>query len=312
MRAAIKQAFTSFLYVLLLLSCAKKGKDPTVIVKELPGYPSASAIEYVNGKLYIMGDDATQMLVLDTNLNIIDSVPFFYSESGRVPKDSKQDIESILFLNDSNKLILFGSGSLSPYRDSAWYFDIETKEKKARSYHPLYSTIRNLGIKEINIEGAVKINDEFILANRGHLDNPKNHLLFFRNNFFVEPGTIFIAPVTYTQDSTSFQGISGLTYSPVNDALIMTVSTEQTASVFEDGEIGKSYIWIIHKISIPIPVTEFKPDKIIDLEKIDPVFKGHKIESAAVIGESKNSIRLILVADNDDGGSTVFKLSVKS
>ena len=33
-------------------------------------YSSASSIEYYEGKLYLMGDDAPNLLVLDTSLNI--------------------------------------------------------------------------------------------------------------------------------------------------------------------------------------------------------------------------------------------------
>jgi hypothetical protein len=40
-----------------------------VQIKKLE-YPSASSIEFYEGKLYVMGDDATKLLVLDTDLNI--------------------------------------------------------------------------------------------------------------------------------------------------------------------------------------------------------------------------------------------------
>ena len=50
---------------------------------------------------------------------------------------------------------------------------------------------------------------------------------------------------------------------------------------------------------------------MIDLEFSDARFKGQKIESATVIGETGDLIHLAMVADNDDGSSTVFKMSIR-
>jgi hypothetical protein len=50
--------------------------------------------------------------------------------------------------------------------------------------------------------------------------------------------------------------------------------------------------------------------RVIDLEYTDPRFKGQKIESATVIKETDKLIYLALVAENDDGKATVFKMSI--
>jgi hypothetical protein len=306
----MKYFFTCLLLLFLFL-CTKKEKDKPVVMKILPDYPSASAVEYANGKLYVMGDDATSMLLLDTNLNVIDSMQLFGNETKRIAKNIKHDLESVLFVRENNQLMLLGSGSLSPYRNSAWLVNIDTKIRQGKSIEHFYNIVRNAGIKEINIEGSVKINNEYILANRGHLAYPENHLIFTQTIFNAEPVMVSTISVRYKPDSLSFQGISGLTYSSLNDALIMTVSTEKTASTFEDGAIGKSYIWLINGISQPSDANELKPDRVIDLEELDSIFKGYKIESATVISETKDMLRLVLVADNDNGSSTIFKLSIK-
>jgi hypothetical protein len=303
----MKNLITFCSLLVFLFSC--KEKESPVIMKTL-NYPSASAVEYVNGKLYIMGDDATKMLVLDTNFNVVDSVQLFNNLEKRIPKNIKQDIESILFLKDSNKLMLLGSGSLSPNRDTAFLLDIDTKEKERKSLKQFYSIVRSLGIKEINIEGAVNINNEYIIANRGHLSYPQNNLIVSRNIFNAEPNMVTVQPIMLKTDSSVFHGISGLTYSSTNDDLIMTFSTEATTSTFEDGAVGKSFIWIIRDISQSI-FEKLNFDKIIDLETIDPVFKGQKIESVTILKESNKNLRLVLVADNDNGSSNIFKLSIK-
>ena len=122
-----------------------------VQIKKLD-YPSASSIEYYDGKLYLMGDDATKLLVLDTNLNIVDSIPIISYPGNRIPKDIKPDLEASA-LNGDN-LFLFGSGSLSPYRNFAWKHNLKTKDNDSINLEPLFLKIKELGIEQINIEGA--------------------------------------------------------------------------------------------------------------------------------------------------------------
>src|SRR6188508_2560555 len=109
----------------LLFSCSNKSNMSDVQIKKLD-YPSASSIEYYDGKLYLAGDDATKLLVLDTNLNIVDSIPIISYPENRIPKDIKPDLEASA-LNADN-LFLFGSGSLQPYRNFGWKFNLKTKD----------------------------------------------------------------------------------------------------------------------------------------------------------------------------------------
>jgi len=298
----------------LIVSCGNKNNMSEVIIKKFD-YPSASAIEYYDGKLYIMGDDAPNLIVLDINLTIIDSIPLILYSGKRIPKDIKPDLEAsaIYSINNEPIIFLFGSGSLGPYRNTGWKYNIHTKTKDNIYLQPLYSRIKEAGIEQINIEGAAFVNDKLILVNRGNKGYPKNQFIITNEKFWQNDSSLHVAiiPFETQKDTASFKGISGLCYSKINDQLIMTVSTENTRSAYEDGTIGKSYLWIINNISEKLTSKSAKPDKIIDLEKIDSRFKGQKIESATIIKETDKLIYLALVADNDDGTSTIFKMSIK-
>jgi hypothetical protein len=87
-------------------------------IKPLPDYPSASGITYYNKQFYIIGDDASNLLILDSNLIIKDSIQLYSFAEKRIPKVVKPDLESITLIAD-NKLLLLGSGSLSPTRNVA-------------------------------------------------------------------------------------------------------------------------------------------------------------------------------------------------
>ena len=146
--------FVAFFFALLFSSCGNKENTMQIQIRKLDNYPSASSVEYIDGKLYLMGDDATNFLVLDTNLTIIDSIPVITNPERRIPKETKPDLEASAFNNDSNEIFLFGSGSLSPYRNLAWRYNIQTRLKDSLSLEHLYTQVKNSGIEQVNIEGV--------------------------------------------------------------------------------------------------------------------------------------------------------------
>lgn len=303
-----------YIFVLFCICSCNQGENTTSVEIKKLNYPSASAVEYHDGKLYIMGDDAPNMIVLDTNLNIVDSANIILHSAGRIPKDTKPDLEAstIYPLNDGPVIFLFGSGSLDPFRNSGWRFNIQAKTKDNIYLQPLYAKIKQAGIEQLNIEGAVFAAGKLILVNRGNKGYPYNQLVSIDESFLKNDSSynVAIIPFEIQKDTALFKGISGITYSKQNDQLIMTVSTEDTRNAYDDGTIGKSYLWIIDNVSGKLNSANLKPDKIIDLEGIDSRFKSQKIESATVIEEAKDFIRLVLVADNDDGSSTIFKMNL--
>jgi uncharacterized protein DUF6929 len=307
-----KKCYSIILLILIAFSCGKNDSTVLIQVKKLNDYPSASGVEYLNGQLFVIGDDANNLLILDTNFNIKDSISLYSYPEKRIPKNIKPDLEAITSYHDNkgSLIFLFGSGSLQPYRDIGWWYYLETNLKDSMSLKNLYAEIKDTGIEEINIEGACFIPGFLALANRGNKGNPKNHLIFTNEKFWDKKNDYDIntALISQQDDNSSFSGISGLTYAAQNDWLILTVSTEDTRNNLEDGTIGKSYLWIVKNISAKKDQKTIVPDKIIDLEAVSKSFKRHKIESACVASETNNSINLVLVADNDDGSSTIFKM----
>lgn len=280
-------------------------------VKILPNYPSASGIEYTNQKIYIIGDDANNLLILDSSLNNIDSASFYSFAEKRIPKKVKPDLEAITNTQDG-KLLLIGSGSLATTRNIGWLFDPLNKQKDSIRLDTFYQQLSLNGIKELNIEGLASCPGGYILSNRGSKGYPKNHLIFTKGNFWIKQSQsqINIMDASSHTDSSLFSGISGLAYSAKADALIMTVSTEDTRNSMDDGAIGKSYLWIIKNISAKLNRQVVNTDVILELDAMDTRFKGQKIESVCISKETARKYYLLLVADNDNGSSTLFRLTV--
>ncbi len=283
-------------------------------VQQYKDYPSASAIEFHNNQFYIVGDDAPHVLVLDSTLKEIDTIPLYDAPLKRIPKPVKPDLESVTIVHKKKKpyLLAIGSGSLTPYRNTAELIDPASKEHTTIDLSLFYERLKASGLPELNIEGACSIPGAMVLSNRGHKDFPKNHLILTSSTFWEEQA---VAPITLlyvgsNEDSSQFQGVSGITYAPKTDKLLLTVSTEDTKNAYDDGSIGKSYLWIVDNFSSKKRWSSMNPNRIIDLEKTDPQFRNQKIESACVIRETKHFIELALVADNDDGSSTLFRLDI--
>jgi len=297
----------------LTVSCGK-----THLLKELiqiDTYPSASGIEYYSDRIYLIGDDARQLLILDSNLHIQDSILLYHGNDKRLSKDTKPDLESIarIRIAGKNQLLIIGSGSLAPYRNAAWLINPENEQKQAISLDTFFLRLQFNGIQETNIEGSCAIPGSIVLSNRGNKTNRKNQLIITSNNFWMQQA---VAPISTllvgsNADTTVFNGVSGLAYATKSDRLVMTVSTEDTRNAYDDGAIGKSYLWIVKNISGKKRWKSVNPDQVIDLEAIDPRFKGQKIESVCITNETKHFLHLVLAADNDKGSSTLFRLLVE-
>lgn len=283
-------------------------------VKEFHHYPSASAVAYYNLQVYMMGDDAPYCLVLDTSLQQKDSIPFFQTTLKKFPKNSKPDLESatVVQYHDENQLLLLGSGSKAPERDLAILYSAKQKKADSIRLDTFFARLRTLGIGEINVEGCTKIHGKILLANRGSLGNPRNDLIITDATFWTNQSEASLTPIRFgvNDDSTSFTGVSGLEYSSLSDWLIATVSTESTTNAMQDGAIGKSYLWLVKNFSSKSNWKAINPDEVIDLELEDQRFKGHKIESVCILAESRTVLHLLLVADDDNGSSTVFKMAI--
>lgn len=283
--------------------------------KTLNNYPSGSGLAYLNDRIYLIGDDATGLLIIDTAFNIVDSIKIFESQQNRIPKELKQDLEAatLVSIKKSPQILLLGSGSLAPYRNTGWLIDPATKQKTQIDLKPFYSRLKAEGIDALNIEGVTTIPGGIVLASRGNKSFAVNYLIFTSNEFWdkQDSAAIKIIKVGTNTDSAFFNGLSGLEYSKVSDQLLLTVSTENTNSSVQDGAIGKSYLWIINNISAKKNMIAINPSKVLDLEEMDERFKGHKIESVCIIEEDKKQMQLALVADDDKGASILFKITLK-
>ena len=279
-------------------------------------FPSGSAINYYNGKLYLIGDDANSMLILDTDYQEVDSVKLFDYSGKRIPKAEKTDFETAVLVNVNDKIHLLILGSASRKKREKGILiplpvaDDSFPEPQTFSNAEFMKRVKMQGIPEINIEGATVIGDHLILSNRGNSANPENHLIITEKDFWIRQNeaALSVLQVVMPLNIKEVPGISELCYVASKDMLLFTMSSEATDNAYDDGVIGDSYIGWVNGIHQKLLGPDIMLDGLINLSDVNADFKGEKIEGVCIESATDNELILHLVADNDQGESRLFNV----
>ncbi len=274
-----------------------------------PHLSAASGLVQVGGRLYVVADDENHLgLFLRDGDDHGELVPLF---SGDLPleleerKAAKPDLEVLTLVPPSKKfpsgaLLALGSGSKDArHRGAIISFnsqgELGTAEviDLAQLYHDLKKEIG-----KINIEGAVIIEKDIILFQRGNKKNKLNATIRFPLKQFYqyvlasdkkakhkltaivtpyELGEIGGVPLCFT-DAT-----------PLPDGtIIFTAAAENTSDAYLDGQCMGSIIGVINGTG-----------DLHSTSAIDKLIKAEGIEAQLI----NDTIHLLLVTDADDASA---------
>ena len=301
------------LAVILIVSIQNKTAAQKIkLLKKthLTNYPSASALEFYKDKLYVIGDDAPSILILNNEHQILDSILLFRSEEKRIAPAIKVDLESSTIISIDNKVYLVGFSSFSTgLRNKIIFVDLSDKKY---SFKTVEANLKKISVEELNIEGATSYNEQLLLSNRANLTHKYNSLILTsispEKGIMQENNKVITLHLPKTK---SIIGISGITYLKEKDLLLFTASTEDTRNAYTDGKIGGSYLGYIKNISKKLDHQSVKIDKLISISKYLKEKAAQKIESVTVEKIEGNKIIIHLAADNDNGESSLFKLALR-
>lgn len=284
----------------------------------LPDFPSGSSINYHNGKLILIGDDANTIVVLGTDYEKIDEKKLYDFREKRIPKAVKTDLEASAFatVNGTDYLLIFGSAStelrkrviLIPLLASG----LDMPRMRSVNDEAFINRLLANGISEVNIEGATTMGDHLLLSNRGNQKNTTNHFIITDIGFWDKPmdAAIRILPIHIAEVLNEVPGVSEVCYIAAFDLLLLTFSSELTGNAYDDGAIGSSYIGVARMVSQKVNEPFLLVDSITNLATIHAAFKNEKIEGICVESISGNMVTLHLISDNDRGQSKLFKLKM--
>src|SRR5688572_27549367 len=221
-----------FFILLVFFGCKDETASPKgelTDIKKFNYYPSASALEFVNGKFFMMGDDARYVLVMNENLDDVDSLILYPGTGTRVPKEIKADLESVssYSFGGTVEIVLTGSGSQDPYRDDVWRLSTSLVPVDSMRDQSFNTHVQEAGVEEINFEGTTEVGSRWLLGNRGNYGYPKNHLVVTDPPFHRSQLDTFnislIELINPNPIDSVFAGLSGLDYNPVTDRLYLTL-----------------------------------------------------------------------------------------
>ena len=277
---------------------------------------SGSGLAIADDMIWMVGDDVGYVVKSTVGDTDFCRIKLYENASEkRMEKPEKHDLEACIIgkIDQEQLLFVFGSGGISPHREMVFALNLENTDKRFKwSTKTLYSAIRNKkGLKEneLNIEGAALAGDKLVLFNRG-----KNFIILMKWNQFVEyllqedahnlpPFNIIDVELPVVNDiQIGFSGACAIN----ENELLFTSSREETNDFITDGAIRGSYIGILKlesettvKLVTLTPFINKNGETIID-----------KLEAIEALNISGNKISAIAVADNDDGTSKLFYLTI--
>jgi hypothetical protein len=286
----------------------------------LNGFPSGSAINYYDDRLYLIGDDANHLLVLDKDHRQLNSIRLFNHQTKRIPKAKKPDFETAAIINihDKTQLLILGSASTEARKQALLVPlvnrmpDVKQLVKLSFYNEAFLTELKVIGIKEMNVEGSTVMNDYFLISNRGNLTNPVNHIIFINKDFLQTQKNLSLCMSALTPPPSvkGFAGVSELCYIGSKDMLFCTLSSEETANTYDDGAIGDSYVGWINHFSKKVGQPNIAFDEIINLSGVHQSFEKEKIEGICAEAVHDDHLIMHLVADNDKGQTRLFKIRV--
>lgn len=278
--------------------------------------PSASGIEIIDGKIFVMGDNSPWIYQLDHNYNIINTIevyPFQNLENGTITKKLKPDFEAATTIewNNESALLMIGSGSLSPTRDIALVVFLNSQKPTLTfSLTYLYKTLKQtaqLKDEDLNIEAATTNDNDLLLFNRGKNIILKYNITDFKDHLINHspPPSPVIYRFNLPQIKNIMAGFSGAC--TFNDEIFFTASVENTNDWINDGEVLGSFIGKINISSL----SENNTPASIPIQENNTMLPI-KVESIVHYKTEGNIQHFLMVTDSDGGNSELIEIFVKN
>lgn len=263
---------------------------------QITGIGSASGLVYKDNSLFIISDSSSFLYEYHIQENELSKIKLFEDGQENIRKKDKFDFESITI--KENKLHILGSGSTSK-REKRLVYNLDSKTIDEKDLSKVYQNLKqtaSISDDELNIEGALFLNENWLLFQRGNGINSKNGI-FKTNSLKKDFETEFfpIPPLPKIKEiETSFTDAI-----VIEDKIYFLAAAENTTSTYDDGEIFGSIVGRMNSQTFEIEYTQ----KITDT---------HKFEGLTLYKKTDNKIELLLCEDNDSDilETTIYKLTI--
>ena len=297
------------------LSCSTVSKTPEFrIIADtlLTGLPSGSGLVVYNDRLLVVGDDASGFFERAVNSTSFTFHPFLQEDSlYRIAKELKYDPESLatIHVEGTIKLIAFGSGSGTSFRNNIYLIDPQTKTSQMFDGSGLYALIReqnNIGEADFNLEAAFARGDKLYIFNRGNngiIQMDVDDLMHYLegHNHTLLTNQVMVPLPHQAAGQPRFSGATALG----KKHILFCASIEQTTDWMKDGAVGGSFIGLLKQQRDGYELLSMLPLQ----QKGKPLIE--KLESIDVAEKLRGTkYRIYAISDNDNGTSRLFELEL--
>jgi hypothetical protein len=262
---------------------------------KIAGIGSASGLVYKDNAVYIISDNSSFLYEYQIQEKELSKIKLFEDGQENIRKKDKFDFETITL--KENKLHILGSGSTSK-REKRLVYDLDSKTVSEKDLSKVYQNLKqtaSISDDELNIEGAIFLNENWLLFQRGNGINSKNGI-FKTKSLKKECHTelVEVRLPKIKEIETSFTDAI-----VVEDKIYFLAAAENTTSTYDDGEIFGSILGRMNSQTFEIEHTQ----KISDT---------HKFEGLTLYKKTETKIEFLLCEDNDSDvlESNIYKLTI--
>lgn len=263
-----------------------------------PILSAASGFVVLGNKLFVVGDDETQLAIFPRTGNEPGSTYRLFPED--LPRDQKDrkalkpDLETLVLLppstaNPHGALLALGSGSTAKRTRGviAWLdTDGAIQDVRVIDMSVLFASVSDL-VEETNIEGAVLSGASLLLFNRGNKTHPDTTVLSVDLDALVDEGS----PQVQLRATIRLPAADGVPLS-VTDAcslgdgrIAISLVAEDTGDAYNDGNLAGAAVAIL--------------GPRLEVLQIEPIEPAVKIEGINAWLENE-ALHLLAVSDADN------------
>lgn len=258
----------------------------------IQGIGAASGIVFHNNSLFIVSDNSGYLFEQKLDKSSLIKHSLIEDTSVNIEKKRKPDFETITL--KENELHVFGSGS-TINRNKKIIYNLNTKEIQEVDFSSTYEGLKSkfkMSDDDLNIEGALYINETLFLFQRGNGLTAKNGVFKISTNNQYEFFPISLPKIKHVETSFTDAIL-------IENKIYFLAAAEDTISTYEDGEVLGTIMGIMN------PET-FEVEKHIQLSPT------HKLEGLTLFEKQGKQMTFLLCEDNDteDLNATIYKLEI--
>lgn len=268
------------------------------ILLKIIGIGSASGLIFNNESLYLISDNSTFLYQYKIAEGKTEKIKLTDDSRENLKKKEKPDFEAVL--QKDKKIYLFGSGS-KKQREQLFIYDSKKGKTTKENLSTLYDALRKtaqLPKDELNIEGVVFYNNQWIFFQRGNGKLGKNGIFVLKSKKLEVNEKIEFIPIALPNLKHVASTFTDATL--VKDKIYFLASAEDSNSTYKDGEVLGSLMGCLDA-------------KTLQVESAHTVSETQKFEGISLYKETKDQLEFVLCEDNDTESpeSTIYKLTLK-